>query len=250
MKTEEQTSIHLLLASIVTVFDIMLILTTIAMSWEPWMIPIIVIGSSIVWFLHIGRAGSNVLYENLCIGLLMIVFFFGVHGAVLFDVSAVACLLILIFSMFDRKRLLYLMAALYLLVFLYHFLILRTISYGIGFQNAVHLGIGVMVVTGAALIARVRIDRRNAARKKYDNTLVQLETAGRQNAEFMSNVSHEIRTPINMVPGISEVALEKDLSPELREDILPIKMAGKRLSNQINNILDYTEIMEGTLTSA
>ncbi len=250
MKTEEQTSIHLLLASIVTVFDIMLILTTIAMSWEPWMIPIIVIGSSIVWFLHIGRAGSNVLYENLCIGLLMIVFFFGVHGAVLFDVSAVACLLILIFSMFDRKRLLYLMAALYLLVFLYHFLILRTISYGMGFQNAVRLGIGAMVVTGAALIARVRIDRRNAARKKYDNTLVQLETAGRQNAEFMSNVSHEIRTPINMVLGISEVALEKELSPELREDILSIKMAGKRLSNQINNILDYTEIVEGTLTSA
>lgn len=177
-------------------------------------------------------------------------FFFGVHGAVLFDVSAVACLLILIFSMFDRKRLLYLMAALYLLVFLYHFLILRTISYGIGFQNAVRLGIGAMVVMGAALIARVRIDRRNAARKKYDNTLVQLETAGRQNAEFMSNVSHEIRTPINMVPGISEVALEKDFSPELREDILPIKMAGKRLSNQINNILDYTEIVEGTLTSA
>ena len=120
----------------------------------------------------------------------------------------------------------------------------------IGFQNAVRLGIGAMVVMGAALIARVRIDRRNAARKKYDNTLVQLETAGRQNAEFMSNVSHEIRTPINMVPGISEVALEKDLSPELREDILPIKMAGKRLSNQINNILDYTEIVEGTLTSA
>ena len=76
MSEERQTGKYLLLASIVTVFGIMLILTTITMSWEPWMIPIIVIGSSIVWFLHIGRAGSNVLYENLCIGLLMIGFFF------------------------------------------------------------------------------------------------------------------------------------------------------------------------------
>ncbi len=74
MRTEEQTSVHLLLACIVTVVGMMLILTTIAMSWELWMIPIIVIGSSIVWFLHIGRAGSNILYENLCIGLLMIGF--------------------------------------------------------------------------------------------------------------------------------------------------------------------------------
>ena len=37
----------------------------------------------------------------------------------------------------------------------------------------------------------------------------ELETAGKQNAVFLSNVSHELRTPINMVIGISEVALGK-----------------------------------------
>ncbi len=75
MRTEEQTSMHLLLASIITVFGVMLIFTTIVMSWESWMVPIIVIGSSVMWCLHIGRSGSNVLYENLCIALLMIGFF-------------------------------------------------------------------------------------------------------------------------------------------------------------------------------
>lgn len=53
-----------------------------------------------------------------------------------------------------------------------------------------------------------------------------------------------------MVLGISEVTLEKDISAEIREDIQSIQMAGKRLSNQINNILDYTEIAEGTLAPA
>ncbi len=251
MRTEEQTSVHLLLACIVTVFGLTLIFTTIAMSWELWMIPIIVIGSSIVWFLHIGRAGSKVLYENLCIGLLMIgFFFFGVHRFVLFDISAVACMMILIFSMFDRKKLLYMMLALYMATLLYHFLFLRTIRPNMGYYNIVRLGIGMIVVSGAGAIARYRINRRNAARKRYDSTLAQLETAGRQNADFMSNVSHELRTPINMVIGISEVTLEKDISQEVREDIQSIQMAGKRLSNQINNILDYTEILEGTLTSA
>ncbi|MDE7045231.1 MAG: response regulator, partial [Acetatifactor sp.] len=37
---------------------------------------------------------------------------------------------------------------------------------------------------------------------------------------------------------------------EIREDMLSILLAGKRLSNQINNMLDYTEIVEGTLTPA
>ncbi len=251
MRTEEQTSMHLLLASIVTVFGMMLILTTIAMSWELWMVPIIVIGSSIVWILHIGRAGSNVFYENLCIGLLMIgFFFFGVHSVVLFDISGVACMTILVFSMFDRKKLLYMIIALYMMIVLYHFMFLHTISYDMGFRNMVRLAIGFMVVLGAAAIARYRINRRNAARKRYKNTLEQLEVAGQQNAEFMSNVSHELRTPINMVIGISEVILEKNISPDIREDIQSIQMAGKRLSSQINNILDYTEIVEGTLTSA
>lgn len=251
MRTEEQTSVHLLLASIITVFGIMLILTTIVMSWELWMIPIIVIGTSIVWFLHIGRTGTNTFYENLCIGLMMVgFFFFGVHRSVLFDVSAMACMMVLIFSMFDKKRLLYLMNALYMLVLLYHFVFLHTITYYMGFENMVRLVIGFVLVSGASAIAWYRINRRNEARKRYDNTLEQLETAGQQNAEFMSNVSHELRTPINMVIGISEVTLGKNISADIREDIQSIQMAGKRLSNQINNILDYTEIVEGTLTSA
>ena len=53
-----------------------------------------------------------------------------------------------------------------------------------------------------------------------------------------------------MVMGISEIILEKDIPPEIREDIKSIQLAGKRLSNHISNILDYTEIAEGSLTPA
>ena len=53
MRTEEQTSMHLLLASVVSIFGVMLILIIIAMSWEAWMVPVILIGNSLVWCLHI-----------------------------------------------------------------------------------------------------------------------------------------------------------------------------------------------------
>ncbi len=251
MRTKGQTSIHLLLASIVTLFGVMLILITLAMSWEAWMVPIIVIGNSLVWILHIGRVGSETFYENLCAGLLMIgFFFFGVHDIVLYDIPAVACMLLLIFSMFNKKRLLYMTAGLYLLELTYHFFLLHTITLDMGAKNMIRLGFGASVVTGAVTIAIYRINRRREARQIQETTLAQLETSGRQNAEFLSNVSHELRTPINMVLGISEVILAKELSPQTREDVLSILMAGKRLSNQINNMLDYTEIVEGTLTPA
>ncbi len=251
MRTKIQTSIHLLLASIVTIFGIFLILIIFAMSWEPWMVPIIVIGNSVIWCLHITRSGTDAFYENLCVSLLMIgFFFFGVHKDILYDIPAVACILVLIFSMFDKKRLLYLLNALYVLDLLYQGFFLRTITKDMDAQEFIRLGLGAAVVAGATAIARYRINRRQQSRKWYDKTLEELETAGRQNAEFLSNVSHEFRTPINMVLGISEVTLEKDISPEIREDIHSIQMAGKRLSNQINNILDYTEIVEGTLIPA
>ena len=248
MREKEQTSIHLLLASIVTMFGTILILTIVALSWELWMVPVILIGNTLIWCLHIGRAGSESFYVNLCAGLLMVgFFFFGVHSVTLFDIPAVACMMILVYSMFDKKRLLYMTAALYVLVLLYHFFILHTITSDMGTQNMIRMGLGITVVVGSMLISRFRINRRLESRAIYDNTLAELKKSERQNAEFLSNVSHEIRTPINMVLGISEVILEKNISPDIRADMQSIKLAGKRLSNQIVNMLDYTEIMEGTL---
>ena len=114
---------HLLLAVIVTVFSGMLFLITAAMEWELWVVPLIMAGCFSVWCLHIGRTGSELIYENLCAGVMMTeFFFFGVHSVSLYDIPAVVCIMILIFSMFDRKRLIYMTAALYMLVLLYHFL--------------------------------------------------------------------------------------------------------------------------------
>ena len=251
MRAEEQTSRHLLLAVITTVFGGMLSLVTLVMAWEFWMVVLMAAGCISVWFLHIARIGSDALYENLCTGLMLTeFFFFGVHETSLFDIPAMACILILALFMLNRKWILHVTVSLYVLELLYHTLILHTISPQMEFRDAFRLGLGAIVTLCGAALARYWINRRNVQRKWYERIFAELETAGKQNAVFLSNVSHELRTPINMVIGISEVALGKDLSPDIRTDMESIKLAGKRLSNQINNMLDYTEIVEGTLTPA
>ena len=251
MRAEEQTSRHLLLAVIVTVFSGLLGLITLFLAWEFWVIPLMMAGCFGVWLLHIARLGSNTLYENLCAGLMLIeFFFFGVHESSLFDMPAVACILILALFMLNKKWILYAAAALYALALAYHGLILHTISHRMGVRDAFHLALGVAVTLGGTALALYWVNRRSVQRKWYDRVFAELESAGKQNAVFLSNVSHELRTPINMVIGISEVALGKELPPDIRADMSSIKMAGKRLSNQINNMLDYTEIVEGTLAPA
>ena len=251
MRAEDQTGRHLLLAVLTTAFSGMVALIAAALSWESWMLPLIAAGCIGVWLLHIARLGSDALYEGLCAGVMVTeFFFFGVHRSSLFDIPSVACILILALFMLNKKWIMYVIAVLYVLALLYHAAVLRTISHEMPALDLFRLFLGAVVIFGGVALARYWIDRRNAQRKWYERVFSELETTGKQNAVFLSNVSHELRTPINMVIGISEVALARDIPPDIRADMSSIKMAGKRLSSQINNMLDYTEIMEGTLTPA
>lgn len=199
---------------VATIFSVTLIAIIPIMSWELWIIPLIIAGNGLIWFLHIGRIGSTFFYENLCAGLMIIeFFFFGIHRASLFDIPIIACSLILIFSLPDRRHLLYITIAVYGLALLYHVLVLHTITSGMGIEPMMHLFLGIIATAGALELARYRLNRRKEAFKKQSGIRAELEQAGRQNAEFLSNVSHELRTPINMVLGISEVALGKDIPP-------------------------------------
>ena len=250
MRTEAQTSIHLFMAGVVSTFSVMLTLITLAMLWEPWTVVLTVVGCFVVWWLHIGRIGSDLLYENICAGLLMMeFFFFGVHSTSLYDIPLVACVLLVSLSLLSRKLLLYLIGALYVVMLLYHFLLLQTISAHMGLEGALRMVLGAAPVAGVVAVGRYRINRRHREQRKYSSMQEQLQTAVRQNADFLSNVSHELRTPVNMVIGISEVAYGKAVSKEVRDDLDSIKLAGKRLSSQINNILNYTEIVENTLSA-
>ena len=66
MRGKRETSTHLLLASIVTIFGVLLIVVILAMVWEMWMIPVILVGNTLVWCLHIGKSSTDTFYENLC----------------------------------------------------------------------------------------------------------------------------------------------------------------------------------------
>jgi len=245
---EEQTGIHLLMAAIVSVFSVLLILVTIVMKWELWIIPLALMGIVAIWSIHIGKMVADTHFEYLCVGWMLIGFFYyGVHADSLFDMPMIACVLFFMLALLNRKSLLYLVDFVYFLVLLYHLLFLRTIGLEMGSQNLIKLGVGIVVTLGAMVLSNTLINRRRKEHKGMGEIEKQLETARRQNADFLANVSHELRTPINMVSGISEVALEMQLPPEIRESMQSVQLAGKRLAGQINDILDYTEIVGNSL---
>jgi PAS domain S-box-containing protein len=88
-------------------------------------------------------------------------------------------------------------------------------------------------------------------RKRLEGELRQAkeaaESANRAKDEFLAKVSHEIRTPVNAILGMTDLALDTPLTDDLREYLTTVKSAGDNLLGVINDLLDFARIEAGKL---
>jgi two-component system sensor histidine kinase/response regulator len=120
-------------------------------------------------------------------------------------------------------------------------------------QIAEHLAIA---IHQAQLYAQLQQQKQNLEQQVIErtrelrDTLLAAQAANRAKSEFLTNVSHEFRTPLTSVIGMSETLLHWSLgglSAKQRHYLSTIRDSGKHLLSLVNDVLDLSQLEAGKL---
>ncbi|MBF0126047.1 MAG: response regulator [Magnetococcales bacterium] len=123
-------------------------------------------------------------------------------------------------------------------------LTLRPIVISIVLTFLVSVFLGLMVFFPLRTLS-MRIMRQSMAALADAKELA--EEASRVKSDFFANMSHELRTPMNAIIGLTELALQTELSSRTRDYLLKVVNASHFLLRIINDILDFSKIEAGKL---
>ncbi|QIE60483.1 response regulator [Rasiella rasia] len=118
--------------------------------------------------------------------------------------------------------------------------------------NKMTTGLSIALIIILSLLT-LSLYKNNNLRAKANNLLqdknVEMQSAKEKaekaslaKAQFLSTITHELRTPLYAVTGLTHLLLEEDPKDEQKEHLNSLKFSGEYLLSLINNILDLNKL--------
>lgn len=108
-------------------------------------------------------------------------------------------------------------------------------------QDKIAMGIGLATGMLAISLYLAKLVRR------LTHALETAEAANLAKRQFVSSISHEMRTPLNAIIGMSDLLRTSALNSEQQEMVRSLDTASKLLLTLVNDVLDFSKIEAGKL---
>ncbi len=234
---------HLMILISYSLLSVALIAESLLMGWETWMIFVILIALAGCWFLHLQDVLTP--YQRLWVYSILMMFtaaFYGIHLTSTYDLLGIMSICFGLFTLTGVKAFIYMTQVTYYLILIYDVVVMWQQDYVFDSLMISRTMLHAFLVFMLGWIARIIIRRWSEIIYRSKDETELLQGAATRLNDFLANVSHEIRTPINAVIGLTDVCIEKEQDPDVKKDLVSVKDAGKRVAEQISDILDYSEI--------
>ena len=257
MRGEDKTgnidhTARLALLIALTVLTVVLIVENLLLGWEGWMLPVLGVGIVAAWAVMIFNNLPGETMTTLFSAMLMLeTFYYGVHSANLFRIAPVAIVAVMLYALTMRRRLFLCGVAVGYLTTLFR-LIGDIVNghFDFGAENVFITTSHMALLAFAAFVCLRFMRLLETMQSGHEDQMARLDEEREKINDFLTNVSHEIRTPVNAVVGLSRLLERRDLADDLRRDVVSVQSAGLRIADELDDILDYTEVdMEKAVTA-
>ncbi len=244
--------VYLCMIMATSILALSILILSMILGWEVWMIPVIVTGTAACWIVYIMNQASHRTQVYVCgVFAMFLVFYYCVKIKTVYDCGAVIVIMIFLFTFLGERLLILAGIAVSFAGLIVHLIISNKIEgLDLSVEGVIRTAMVFMLIPLSAILINRIIRAWYGAENKY---IDQIDTLSKENERvnnFLANVSHEIRTPISAVIGLSYVLQKENLSDQDMSKIKSISLAGHRVSEQITDILDFTELDMGKMTVA
>ncbi len=199
------------------------------------------------WLIHIARVNTYSFRAKISAVMMQIsVVIYAVHADSMAQVYPIFATFIILLGLYGIQDIIFITTVSIVLIWVHHAVTVIAFS-----PDGANSAVGMLFQGGNIILLEyimyVWTKRNSDGSRRLLEAIEELETAEESKNDFLANVSHEIRTPINTICGMSELVLREEVPDEIAEKVRDIKHSGHDLMMVVSDILDFSELQSGKI---
>lgn len=235
---------------IYTLFSIGTFVSGILLHWNIFVTELLAVTTVLPWVICIGRYRDHAFRAKMTAFLSWFNFtVYAVHSENFTSMLSTMLAVIVLMGVFCIPEIIYMGVGFTTLNIALHMFVLHTVEMTAP-NEVIRVALHVISAYVISLVIWISMRTRLETDELLMENIRELKEVEQSKDDFLVNISHEIRTPINAVCGMSEAILQEDLPENVRGDIIDIQTAGRNLLSTVSNILDFSELESGVMELA